>query len=295
MTSLPGHYTTQFGAMWDHLCQQRLSKLRPLVVLESVEGEAKTGNQLGPVEMQPVTQRAGETRITDQPSVKRWLRPFPHDLATLFDENDPAFLGAVQDPTGETVTNHAMAYGRAVDRAIVNAALGTAYTGDTGVTPVSLDSDNVIAVNYGGSNSGLTIAKLLQAKFVLDDNEVPEDESRVIAVSARQLNDLLNTTEVKSADYNTVKALVRGEVDTFLGFTFHRVMKSAFPYNAGTDVRTIPFWARSGIHLADSGKTTHIDILPERSHAKQIRTVARVGASRWDEAKVGAIYCDESP
>ena len=37
-------------------------------------------------------------------------------------------------------------------------------------------------------------------------------------MTATQITNLLSATEVKSADYNTVRALVRGEIDTFLGF-----------------------------------------------------------------------------
>src|SRR3546814_9968356 len=61
---------------------------------------------------------------------------------------------------------------------------------------------------------------LLQAKEILDAAEVDVDDTtgqgaptRVIAVSTKQITNLLGTTEIKSVDYNSVKALAQGQVD----------------------------------------------------------------------------------
>lgn len=300
ITGVPSHYVTEFDTNWQQLVQQRISKLREYVTVDRVKGKEKSFSQMGPIEMQRVTQRAGETRITDVPLGKRWLRPYPHDLATLFDEWDAELLGAVVLPTSDTMEAHSAAYGRACDRAIIEAALGTAYTGEIGVTPVALpDPAQVVPVGYvetgSNANSGLTIGKLRQAKYILDNNEVPDEEPRVMAVCAKQLQDLLRSTEVTSADYNTVRALVEGEVDTFLGFKFKRVSRNILPYNAATDVRTCVAWAKTGIKMSDAGRTTHMDVRSDKSHALQIRTVAAIGATRTEEEKVVAILCDESP
>lgn len=299
MQQIPEHYKTEFATNWDVLVQQKLAKTRDFVITDKVKGKEKSYNQMGPVEMERVTVRAGDTRITDTPLGKRWLRPYPHDKADLFDQWDSEFLGDIVLPTSEVVQNHGRAYNRLIDRTIIAAALGDAYTGETGVTAVSLPSSQEVAVNYvetgGPANSGLTIGKLRQAKFLFDDNDVDEEEKRVIAVSAKQLQDLLRTTEVTNADYNTVKALVAGTVDSFMGFEFRRVSKAFFPYNSGTDVRTIVAWAQSGIKITDSGKDVFMDVRADKSHALQVRTVASVGGVRMEEAKVVAIYCDESP
>lgn len=297
MKDIPLHYVTEFDTNWQQLVQQTISKLKEYVVLDKVAGKEKSFNQMGAVEMQPVTQRAGETRITDTPLSKRWLRPYPHDLASLFDEWDKEFLGSVVLPSSDTMVAHGSAYGRACDRAIVNAAIGTCYTGELGVTPVTLPSSQTVAVDFAetGSpiNSGLTVGKLRQAKYILDNNEVDDEEPRVIAVSAKQLQDLLRSTEVTSHDFNTVRALVEGEVDTFMGFKFKRISRNILPLN--TDIRTCVAWARSGMKLSDSGRTTHMDVRSDKSHALQIRTVAAIGATRTEEEKVVVIYCDEVP
>lgn len=299
MTDIPKFFPIEFGTNWEHQLQQKISKLKSYVSIETVRGKEKKMNQLGPVEMTRVTVRAGDTRITDTPTDARWLRPFPFDKADLFDEWDETFLGEVVLPTSEVVQAHAMAYARACDRIIVEAALGTAFTGEAGTTPVALPGSQEVAANYvetgSPAASGLTIAKLRQARFLMDDADVDDDDQKIIAVSAKQLQDLLRTTEVTSADFNNVKALVNGAVDTFMGFKFVRINKDFFPFNVGTDVRTIVAYAKSGVKMADSGRDVHIDIRSDKSHSLQIRSVAALGGTRTQEKKVVRILCDESP
>jgi Phage capsid protein len=299
MKDIPSHFVTEYGTNREHLCQQKMSKMRECVLVDTVNGKEKKYNQMAPSEMDPVTVRAGDTRISDTDLPARWLRPYPLDKAFLFDEWDDTFLGQVVLPQSESIQNHAFAYNRSVDRTIVNAALNIAYTGEIGVDPTPLPSGQLIAVNFVETgtvaNSGLTIGKLRQAKFLLDNADVDDEEPRYFAYTAKSLQDLLRTTEVTSADYNTIRALVDGKVDTFLGFTFRRISNKIMPLDIPTDVRTCFAWARSGIKITDSGKEVHIDVRPDKSHSLQIRTVAALGGTRMEEAKVVAVYCDESP
>lgn len=299
IAQIPQYFTTEFTSNWLHLLQQKVSKLREYVSVESVRGKEKSFNQMAAIEMTKITSRASDTTISDVTLAKRWLRPYPYEHATLFDEWDAEYLGEVSLPQSETIANHAMAYMRTADKTVIDALFGTAYTGETGVTPTSLPSGQEIAVDYvetgSAANSGLTIAKLRQASYLLNDAEVDDEDPRIIVVSAKQLQDLLRTTEVTSADYNTVRALVQGQLDTFMGFKFRRVAKSFLPYTANTDVRKVVAYVKSGVKLADAGRKVHVDIRPDKSHALQIRTVASLGATRMEEKKVVSIACDESP
>jgi hypothetical protein len=297
ISQIPQYFTTEFTSNWEHLLQQKVSKLREFVSVESVRGKEKSFNQLAAVEMTKITSRASDTTITDVALAKRWLRPYPYEHATLFDEWDAEYLGEVSLPQSETVSNHAMAYMRTADKVVIDAALGTAYTGETGVTPTSLPSGQEIAVDYvetgSAANSGLTVAKLRQAAYLLTEAEVDDSDPRIIVVGAKQIQDLLKTTEITSADFNTVKALVNGEIDTFMGFKFRRVSSSLLPYVSGTGVRTCFAYVRSGLKLADAGRKVHVDIRADKSHALQIRTVASLGATRMEEKKVVSILADE--
>jgi hypothetical protein len=297
MTQIPDHYTTQFDQNWRHLVQQKNSRLREYVTLDSISGKEKSYNQLSEAAMQLITSRSGETRISDQATAKRWIRPKAYDTGKLFDEFDEQLLGEVVLPTSPVVQSHAAAYARTADQVIIEALGGTAFTGETGVTATVLPSSQKVAVNFveSGSpaNSGLTIAKLRQAKFVLDANDVDEEEERIIVVSAKQLQDLLRTTEITSADFNSIKALVDGSVNTFMGFKFRKTQ--LLPLNVSTDVRSAYVYVKSGIVLAERGLKTHMDIRTDLSHSLQIRSVASLGATRLEEKKVVEIACDESP
>jgi len=77
-----------------------------------------------------------------------------------------------------------------------------------------------VANSIGGSNTNMNITKLREAKRLMDKNNVPPD-GRNIIIHANGLANLLSETSVTSSDFNSVKALVQGELNTYLGFTFH--------------------------------------------------------------------------
>ena len=174
-----------------------------------------------------------------------------------------------------------------MDDAIIDAALGSASTGKTGSSSVA--NANTVAV--GSPAAGLTIAKLVSAKKTLDEGSVDPSIPRYIAVSPEQIEDLLNSTTVTSADFNTVKALVQGDIDTFLGFKFitsNRLNADASSY------RKVFAWAQDGIKLA-VGKDlmTKIEPRADKSYSVQIYVCATFGATRMEEAKVVEILCSE--
>jgi hypothetical protein len=101
------------------------------------------------------------------------------------------------------------AIGRRCDQLIID-ALDAASTSLT------------VATSVGGSNTGLNVAKLRRAKQLLDTNGVPAKDRAMVAHTIGN-EQLLGETEVTSADYNSVRALTSGEINTFLGFTFYFV------------------------------------------------------------------------
>ena len=293
LTNIPDHFTTQFDSNWKHLVQQKNSKLKEYVTLDSIEGKEKSYNQLDATSMTQITDRSRDTRISDQAMAKRWIRPLNYDCAKLVDEFDEQFLGEVVLPTSPIIQSHAAAYARTCDSIIIDALGGTAFTGATGTTATVLPAGQKIAVGYVESgavaNSGLTIAKLRAAKFLFDSNEVDEEEERIIVVSAKQLQDLLRDDKITSADYNTVRALVDGNLNTFMGFKFRRSQQLPL----AVDIRSCFAYVKSGIVLAERGLKTHMDIRTDLSHSLQIRSVASLAAVRMEEKKVVEIACDE--
>lgn len=102
------------------------------------------------------------------------------------------------------VQQHQMAIHRRQDQFIIDAL-------------VASGTSNVIVDN--GTN--LTLAKLREAKKLAVKNNWPTGVTYNIAIYADQLESLLGEERVTSSDYAAVKALVRGEIDTFMGFKFH--------------------------------------------------------------------------
>jgi hypothetical protein len=76
-----------------------------------------------------------------------------------------------------------------------------------------------VATTIGGAGTNMNIEKLIEAKKLLDANNVPS-EGRCMIIHANNLAGMLGETEITSSDFATVKSLVSGEVDTFMGFKF---------------------------------------------------------------------------
>ena len=113
------------------------------------------------------------------------------------------------------------AIGRRRDQLCINAMAAGTFDGDS-----ESGNGQVVLTSVGGAASGMNITKLLAIKEWMDDNEVP-DEGRQIAINANGFRSLLGETQVTSSDYNTVQALVRGEINTYLGFNFHKIGRRA--------------------------------------------------------------------
>ena len=283
-TAFVQQYTTNVSL----LLQQRGSRLRDCVTVGSYTGKAaKAVEQIGSVTAQAKTSRHADTPLISTPHDARWVHPNDYEWADMIDDQDK--LRMLIDPTSPYALNGAYALGRAMDTVIITAALGTSLTGENGSTSTAFDTANQTLV-VGAT--GLTVAKLRAAKKKLVAAEVDvEMDPLYLAVTATQLDNLLGTTEVTSADYNTVKALVNGSVDTFMGFKF--VHTELLGLDGSSDRRCIA-WAKSGIHLGMwNDVNTKVTERADKSYATQVYVKGTFGATRTEEKKVVEIICDE--
>jgi len=283
-TAFVQQYSTNVGL----LLQQRGSKLRDAVSMGSYTGKAaKAVEQIGSVTAQARTARHADTPLISTPHDARWVFPTDYEWADLIDDQDR--LRMLIDPTSPYSINGAYALGRAMDSLIITSALGTAKTGENGTTSTVFDTSNQ---QIAAGATGLTVAKLREAKKILMENEVDvEMDPLYIALTAAQMDDLLGTTEVTSADYNTVKALVQGQVDSFMGFKF--IHTELLGVNAASARRVIA-WAKSGMHLGMwNDINSRIDQRADKSYATQVYVKGTFGATRTEEGKVVEILCAE--
>ncbi len=277
-------FVKQFTANVFHLSQQAGSRLIGTVRNEEVTGDSKYFERIGAVAASPITSRHADTPQIDTPHSRRRVTLQDYVWADLVDDLDKVRM--LIDPESEYAKAGAMAMGRTIDDVIISAVNGTAYAGVAGGTSVVLPTAQKIAA----ASSGLTLAKLLSAKELMDAAEV-EDNDRVIVCAAAQISDLLNTTEIKSSDFNTVKALAKGEIDSFMGFKFVRSERLG---TVGSD-RAVLCYAKSGIVLGlGAAPKGDIGVRRDKNLATQVFFNMALGATRLEEVKVVEIACVES-
>ena len=283
-TQINTAFVQQYSANVQMLSQQMGSLLRDTVDSESVNGDKAFFEQVGQAAAQARTTRHGDTPLMETPHSRRMVTLTDYEYADLIDDQDK--LRLLIDPTSTYARAAAAAIGRAMDDTIISAMGGTAKTGTTGSTSTALPSAQKIA--HG--STGLTIAKLVTAKKKLDAKSVDPSIPRYIVVSPEQIEDLLNSTTVTSADFNTVKALVQGDIDTFVGFKF---ITSNRLTDDGTS-RLCYAWAQDGMKLAIGKEpTAKIDERSDKSYATQVYYCSSFGSTRMEEEKVVEIACNE--
>jgi len=278
-------FVEQYSANVQMLSQQMGSKLRGAVDVESIKGKQSFFEQIGKTTAQLRTSRHGSTPQIDMPHSRRALTTATYEWADLIDDADK--IRMLIDPTSSYAKAAAAAMGRAMDSVIIAAAIGTSKTGVSGGTSTALPSSQKIV--HG--SAGLTVAKLLSAKKILDENDVDPSVKRYCVVSPEQIEDLLNLTEVKSSDFNTVKALAQGDINSFLGFEF--ITSNLLSADA-TPSRQVIAFAADGIKLG-IGKdiTAKISERDDKSYSTQVYYCMDLGATRMEEEKVVEIACNE--
>jgi len=279
-------FVQQYSNNVQMLSQQKGSLLRNAVDVETVVGKNAFFDQVGVATAVKRTTRHADTPQIDTPHARRRVSLVDYEYADLIDNQDK--VRTLIDPTSSYAMAAAYAIGRAMDDEVIAAATGTAFTGETGSTSTALGSDQEITES---GSDGLTIAKLREAKEILDSGNVDPSIPRYIVVGPKQISDLLGTTEVTSSDFNTVKALANGEVNTFLGFNFITSTRLTI----ASSKRKVIAFAQDGIKLAvGQDLMTRIDERSDKGYATQVYVCATLGATRMEEAKVVSIEAHEA-
>lgn len=287
--TVPVGFVDRFRGDFIMLSQQRTSRLEGTVRTDPdmLQGRFGYFDRIGAVAMKRRTARHADTGITEVPHSRRRVTTADYELAFLLDKQD--VMRMVADPQGKYMQNALAAAARQKDDVIIAAADAASYAidEDSQATAIALPSSQIIV--DGGA--GLTLAKLLAVKETLDAAEVDEEDERVAVISTKQVTNLLNTTEVKSEDYNTVKALAEGKIDTFMGFNF---IRSERLKKAGNVRRTL-FYTKSAIGLA-VGEDVNTDIGPRRDkgNATQLMITMSLDATRIEDEKIVVVDCVES-
>ena len=276
-------FVQQFQDNLIHLAQQKGSRLRASVNEQSVTGEKFNFERLGTVAAVVKSSRHTTTPVLDVPHSRRTATMDDYQWADLIDDEDKVRM--LVTPESHYARSGANSMARAIDDLIIAAALGNAVDGDG--SNVALPSAQKIV--HG--SAGLTLAKLISTKEILDGNDVDPDEARYMVLGSQQVSNLLATTEIKSSDYNSVKALVQGDIDTFMGFKFLRSERLAL----ASTTRSCFAFTESAMGLGiGSDVKTKIDVRPDKSYAHQVYLSFVAGATRVQDECVVQVDCTES-
>jgi hypothetical protein len=284
---IPDHFHKSFTTNVELLLQQKASPLAAAVMQQAYSGEAaQVVKQFGEVEFAEKAGRGSDTVWSSIEHKQRWIFPTDFELALPVDSQDQ--LRMLDSPLSPYTEAMRAAWARKMEDVIIAAATGTAYTGKNGSTATAHDTANQ---QIAAGAAGLTIAKLREALEILDEDFNDEADQKYFVFSAKQRTNLLATTEITSSDYNTVKALVNGQINDFLGFKFIRSERLLL---SGSDRRCLAF-VKSGLVLGQwNGLDSRIGERADKGYTTQVFMKGTIGATRTQEKKVVDVICVES-
>ena len=280
-------FRNQYSDTLYHLAQQKSSRLSDTVMVDmDFSGEAKYYDSLGQTAVITRTSRNQTTPIIDASWDKRKLTATDYLHNFVVDKGDR--LSMAIDPNTGLIKAQAMAFARKKDQIIYAALLGTAYSTKAGTTSNTISQTVTCA-------GGLTVANLLEIKQTMDLANVddPMEDPRFLVCTSYEMTDLLNTTEVKSSDYNTVKALAAGQMNSFCGFNFIVLPPTSVTNGVVTRASNVNYcvaYSKSALMFAmKSGLETRVDERKDLNYSTQFWAEMIAGAVRLEEEKVVAV------
>ena len=283
-------FAQKFRDSFIHLVQQKGSRLRDHVrVNTDVQGKYDHFDRIGSTSAQKITSRHSDTPLISTPHSRRRVSMDDYNWADLIDKADKVRMLA--DPSSDYMKAGVWAMGRQMDDIIIAAMSGNAVSidEDDASSNVALPAAQKIAVS---GTTDMNITKLRQAKKILDASDVDPDLPRHIVMKSNQFYDLLGDTQIQSSDYNTVKALVAGEIDTFMGFKFHRSERLA---TDGSGDTLCLAWIPDGIGLSmGMDVKTEISERSDKNYSTQVYAQMCLGAVRIEDEKIVEIACTDS-
>lgn len=289
--------TTQFTTLLEVKLQQKGSKLRGRLREGTHTGkQASPINQIGAIQLKAPAGRFAPKNRTDADFTRRWVFPQDGEIDQLIDSFDE--LRTIVDPKSMYVENASYAVGRGWDDCIIAAFFGTSQTGTDGAafSAETFDTSSFqIASTFGSSSaSGLTVAKIIEAKRILEHyhNDLEADRPTMV-IGSQQHSDLLNQVQVVSTEFRSVPVFDgNGMVKSFLGFDIVMSERLAVASN----VRNVPVFVRTGMYLGMwQDMTNRISIRNDLSSEPwDLFTKTSFGATRLQPGKVISILCSDT-
>ncbi len=290
---------TQFSSLLMLKLQQEQSMLRGRVMEGAHVGKQASPIQyIGAIQMQAPAGRFAPLNRQDVDFTRRWVFPVDKEATQMIDSFDK--LRLLSDPTSQYVSEASAAVAREWDDRIIAAAFADASIGTdagslTTETWSSFSSAWEISDSFGSSaSSGLTVAKMIEAKRVMRKAQVPIDREPLTWVTNSQgESDLLNQVQVVSSDFNGDRpVLTDGKVTRFMGFDiiYSERLSSA------SSVRSNMAFVKSGLYLG-IWKDVYNDVSQRKdlsSQPYQLYTSMTVGATRLEPGRLLKVKCADT-
>jgi hypothetical protein len=278
--------TTQFVTKWDTAlrleAQQQESRLMKTVFDRgTIEGASFTINNLasaGTLDENVV--RHGDTIWSEIDHTARNAVMRDFYKAFPMDRNDIPKMIVNPVTGGQYMASLMAARNRRADDIIYQAALGSLLSQDGTVT-YTLPAAQKIA----GGGTGLTKAKIIQAKSIFRANEADEEagEELFFLYNDIALQQVLADTQLTSADFLAGQMLQAGTLKgQWMGFTW-------IPYqalNKNGSVFSAAAYCKSGIHFGRGYEEGNVTRRGDKKDAWQVSMAASYGAGRQDDKKV---------
>ena len=277
--ALANNFVTLFDAEVKQAYQGKAMLVGAVRQRRGVEGSTVKFPQVG---RGVATPRIGQTDVTPlnvgfsnvTVTLEDWVAA---EYSDIFSQQKVNF-----DERNELVQVLGNAIGRRQDQIIIAALQGSG-------TSLTVGND------VGGTDTNMNVAKLRQAKGLMDKNNVPP-MGRNILIHSNGLQSLLAETAVTSTDFNTVKALVNGELDTFLGFKFHVIgdrTEGGLAVDGSLD-RTCFAFHKDAIGYAEGiAPKTEINYIPEKT-SWLVASLLSAGATTIDAEGIVSIVARET-
>jgi len=260
------------------LAQQKYSKLiNTVYVKPNVRGKTFFQDQIGEWSMETKGARNTATPNNDPVLGRRMGTMVDYHDNRLLDRGDE--LKSISDPRSAYTIAAAQSLGRKIDDVIIAAGYQDASSGETGSTTVTNGNTTLVTADT------LTLAEVITIKKAFDNADV-EMEDRYFVTDPNSLGSLLNVEQATSADYAAVKALVRGEIDTWMGFKW--IMSTRV--SAVTSLSGLAY-QKYGLCLAMAdAPMVRTDERTDLSYSWQVYYELNIGATRLEEDRCMTIY-----
>lgn len=316
-------FVEEFSNTVYHLAQQKTTRAWSFCRQETQNSKMKHFDRIDGTETREKQSRNEDTPNMEMTHYRRNVILRDYDWATLVDDVDK--IRMLNMPTSEYVIEAKWAFNRRKDLQFIKQFSAVAMTGENGDGTVAFDYDEKtglelktqrIAASDGTGFSALNVRTLRKIRAAFRKNEVisddGDDKTIHLLCNSDDLDNLLADDKLTNQDYATVKALVDGETDYFMGIRFHHseqlknLGSASIKFapttgkrdDAGTSsagFRTLLAWVPSGM-IASTGEEikARISERDDKCYSVQPYVKMSVGAVRMDEKKCMEIYVDPS-